>query len=143
MAASTDHGSPGQVVAADRSRASQLAGTAGPGSTAALGAEPPPAAPGETPPSEPRQPPRTTAPTRHSPTATTTSRPTERSGRGREVVREQRWRLSYAHEDRLAPHQGEGPMRSTMQEFPLLISHILRHGQEVHGDSEVVTVTGY
>jgi fatty-acyl-CoA synthase len=32
-------------------------------------------------------------------------------------------------------------MRSTMQEFPLLISHILRHGQQVHGDSEVVTVT--
>jgi len=31
-------------------------------------------------------------------------------------------------------------MRSTMQEFPLLISHILRHGQEVYGDSEVVTV---
>ncbi len=31
-------------------------------------------------------------------------------------------------------------MRSTMQEVPLLISHILRHGQEVHGDSEVVTV---
>ena len=31
-------------------------------------------------------------------------------------------------------------MRSTMQEVPLLISHILRHGQDVHGDSEVVTV---
>ncbi len=31
-------------------------------------------------------------------------------------------------------------MRSTMQDFQLLISHILRHGQEVHGDSEVVTV---
>ena len=31
-------------------------------------------------------------------------------------------------------------MRSTMQEVPLLISHILRHGQTVHGDSEVVTV---
>jgi fatty-acyl-CoA synthase len=31
-------------------------------------------------------------------------------------------------------------MRSTMQEVPLLISHILRHGQHVHGDSEVVTV---
>jgi len=31
-------------------------------------------------------------------------------------------------------------MRSTMQEVPLLISHILRHGQAVHGDSEVVTV---
>ncbi len=31
-------------------------------------------------------------------------------------------------------------MRSTMQEVPLLISHILRHGQEVHGESEVVTV---
>jgi fatty-acyl-CoA synthase len=32
-------------------------------------------------------------------------------------------------------------MRSTMQEVPLLISHIVRHGQSVHGDSEVVTVT--
>jgi fatty-acyl-CoA synthase len=32
-------------------------------------------------------------------------------------------------------------MRSTMQEVPLLLSHILRHGQEVHGESEVVTVT--
>jgi fatty-acyl-CoA synthase len=31
-------------------------------------------------------------------------------------------------------------MRSTMQEFPLLISHILRHGQEVHGGSQVTTV---
>jgi fatty-acyl-CoA synthase len=31
-------------------------------------------------------------------------------------------------------------MRSTMQEVPLLLSHILRHGQEVHGESEVVTV---
>jgi fatty-acyl-CoA synthase len=31
-------------------------------------------------------------------------------------------------------------MRSTMQEAPLLISHILRHGQEVHGGSRVTTV---
>jgi fatty-acyl-CoA synthase len=31
-------------------------------------------------------------------------------------------------------------MRSTMQEGPLLISGILRHGQFVHGESEVVTV---
>jgi fatty-acyl-CoA synthase len=31
-------------------------------------------------------------------------------------------------------------MRSTMQEVPLLISGILRHGQAVHGNSEVVTV---
>jgi len=31
-------------------------------------------------------------------------------------------------------------MRSTMQEGPLLISGILRHGQSVYGESEVVTV---
>ena len=31
-------------------------------------------------------------------------------------------------------------MLSTMQEGPLLISGILRHGQEVYGDSEVITV---
>jgi fatty-acyl-CoA synthase len=31
-------------------------------------------------------------------------------------------------------------MRSTMQDFPLLVSGILRHGQTVHGASEVVTV---
>src|SRR5579875_3384939 len=31
-------------------------------------------------------------------------------------------------------------MRSTMQEGPLLISGILRHGQAVYGESEVVTV---
>jgi len=31
-------------------------------------------------------------------------------------------------------------MRSTMQEGPLLISGILRHGQHVYGESEVVTV---
>jgi len=32
-------------------------------------------------------------------------------------------------------------MRSTMQEFPLTIGVILRHGAEVHGDGEVVTAT--
>lgn len=32
-------------------------------------------------------------------------------------------------------------MLSTMQDAPLLISGILRHGQDVHGDSEVLTVT--
>ncbi|MGZ6788047.1 MAG: fatty acid--CoA ligase [Nocardioidaceae bacterium] len=32
-------------------------------------------------------------------------------------------------------------MRSTMQEFPLTIGAILRHGTEVHPDSEVVTAT--
>ena len=32
-------------------------------------------------------------------------------------------------------------MRSTMQEFPLTIGGILRHGTEIHGDSEVVTAT--
>src|SRR5580692_8104406 len=31
-------------------------------------------------------------------------------------------------------------MLSTMQDGPLLISGILRHGQRVYGDSEVVTV---
>ncbi|MGH9087171.1 MAG: AMP-binding protein, partial [Acidimicrobiales bacterium] len=31
-------------------------------------------------------------------------------------------------------------MRSTMQDAPLLISGILRHGQSVYGESEVVTV---
>ena len=31
-------------------------------------------------------------------------------------------------------------MKSTMQDAPLLISDILRHGQEVHGDSTVITV---
>ena len=32
-------------------------------------------------------------------------------------------------------------MRSTMQDFPLTIGTILRHGSEVHGDGEVVTAT--
>lgn len=32
-------------------------------------------------------------------------------------------------------------MRSTMQDFPLTISSILRHGTQVHHDSEVVTAT--
>jgi fatty-acyl-CoA synthase len=32
-------------------------------------------------------------------------------------------------------------MRSTMQDVPLLVSGILRHGQHVYGDSQVVTVT--
>jgi fatty-acyl-CoA synthase len=32
-------------------------------------------------------------------------------------------------------------MRSTMQEFPLTIGGILRHGTQVHGDGEVVTAT--
>jgi fatty-acyl-CoA synthase len=31
-------------------------------------------------------------------------------------------------------------MKSTMQERPLLISDILRHGKQVHGDSSVITV---
>jgi fatty-acyl-CoA synthase len=31
-------------------------------------------------------------------------------------------------------------MKSTMQDAPLLISDILRHGQQVHGDSVVITV---
>ena len=31
-------------------------------------------------------------------------------------------------------------MRSTMQDAPLLISNILRHGQQVHPDSKVITV---
>ncbi len=33
-------------------------------------------------------------------------------------------------------------MLSTMQDAPLLISGILRHGQQVYGDSQVITVTG-
>ncbi len=32
-------------------------------------------------------------------------------------------------------------MRSTMQEFPLTIAAIMRHGTEVHGDGQVVTAT--
>jgi fatty-acyl-CoA synthase len=31
-------------------------------------------------------------------------------------------------------------MKSTMQDAPLLISDILRYGQQVHGDSTVITV---
>ena len=33
-------------------------------------------------------------------------------------------------------------MLSTMQDAPLLVSGILRHGQHVYGDSQVITVTG-
>ena len=33
-------------------------------------------------------------------------------------------------------------MLSTMQDAPLLVSGILRHGQQVYGDSSVVTITG-
>ncbi len=33
-------------------------------------------------------------------------------------------------------------VRSTMQDAPLLITNILRRGQQVHGDSAVITVTG-
>jgi len=33
-------------------------------------------------------------------------------------------------------------MKSTMQDAPLLISDILRYGQQVHGDSTVITVEG-
>ena len=32
-------------------------------------------------------------------------------------------------------------MRSTMQDFPLTIAALLRHGTEVHGDGQVVTAT--
>ena len=32
-------------------------------------------------------------------------------------------------------------MRSTMQEFPLTIAAIMRHGTQVHGDGQVVTAT--
>src|SRR5580693_3151190 len=31
-------------------------------------------------------------------------------------------------------------MKSTMQDAPLLVADILRHGQQVHGDSTVVTI---
>ena len=33
-------------------------------------------------------------------------------------------------------------MQSTMQDAPLQIAQILRHGSTVHGDAEVVTWTG-
>ena len=33
-------------------------------------------------------------------------------------------------------------MLSTMQDAPLLVSGILRHGQHVYGDSRVITITG-
>ena len=33
-------------------------------------------------------------------------------------------------------------MLSTMQDAPLLISGILRHGQQVYGDSRVITIVG-
>src|ERR1700694_3603748 len=33
-------------------------------------------------------------------------------------------------------------LESTMQDFPLTITSILRHGAAVHGDSEVVTFEG-
>ena len=33
-------------------------------------------------------------------------------------------------------------MQSTMQDAPLLVSGILRHGQQVYGDSQVITITG-
>src|SRR5580692_4808540 len=37
---------------------------------------------------------------------------------------------------------GEESMLSTMQDAPLLVSGIIRHGQNVYGDSQVITVTG-
>ena len=52
---------------------------------------------------------------------------TERSWRGRRWARQGRARHTWA-------------MKSTMQDAPLLISDILRHGQQVHGDSTVITV---
>src|ERR1700677_1324764 len=33
-----------------------------------------------------------------------------------------------------------GATKSTLQDAPLLITDILRHGQQVHGDSTVITV---
>ena len=33
-------------------------------------------------------------------------------------------------------------MESTMMEYPLTVTQIFRHGQRVHGDSEVMTFTG-
>ena len=33
-------------------------------------------------------------------------------------------------------------MQSTMQDFPLTITHLLRHGQTVHGRSQVATFDG-
>ena len=33
-------------------------------------------------------------------------------------------------------------MQSTMQDFPLTVTHMLRHGQQVHADAQVVTLEG-
>src|SRR5680860_796941 len=33
-------------------------------------------------------------------------------------------------------------IESTMQDFPLTITHLLRHGRKVHGDSQVLTYDG-
>jgi fatty-acyl-CoA synthase len=33
-------------------------------------------------------------------------------------------------------------MQSTMQDFPLTVTHLLRHGRQVHGDGEVLTDEG-
>ena len=40
------------------------------------------------------------------------------------------------------PDRGGMTMLSTMQDAPLLVSGILRHGQQVYGDSHVITITG-
>src|ERR1700691_5756948 len=44
------------------------------------------------------------------------------------------------HEARPDQARHTWSMKSTMQERPLLISDILRHGKLVHGDSSVITV---
>src|ERR1700712_2812616 len=40
------------------------------------------------------------------------------------------------------PHLVEVTMDSTMQDFPLTITHLMRHGRAVHGRSEVITFEG-
>ena len=81
---------------------------------------------------------------RLSPTAT---RPFTRSTRRRLTV-VGRCRSAMAPNGRAGPAAGTTKgaarhtwaMKSTMQDAPLLISDILRHGQQVHGDSTVITV---
>ena len=133
MAASTVQSRPAQVAAAARSSASHEAGTAGPrpGSPAAAptdGVVPPAPATRATQPPRPRATAASAAP------ATSTTRTigpllpsspvvAERSGGTLALLRDE-----------------GGHVRSTMQDGPLLISGILRHGQSVHGESRVVTV---
>ena len=74
-------------------------------------------------------------------TSTTVPPRTERSARARSRTPRSAERSPGGGRTTLQPDRTEGDqMRSTMQDGPLLISGILRHGQPVHGDSPVVTV---